>query len=397
MMRKRLCFAATCALLAQAAWAGPLVTPALALGQAALAVPALAGQTLPPPSLTAILSAPLPAHLAATLTRQPQMAVLSGGVSGLRGADEKGLDGALGDNALGGGLLGALFLGLPYQGLNGADLVVMGLIGLLIYRRLNGRPKKGDRRFTLHSREAPATRQPPPGAGDPAQGDRAGPAGRAGRDDPHAGAPGATYASGPGGRRDPRDNPWSRRLGAPLQSPPDSPWLKDRDTAQGRHSGPRGPLYEPGGAGHGGAAAVPGAPAAGAPAFGGRAADIVVPEDFDAADFLEGARALYVRLQQAWAARDMSGLQDFMTPDMLALLQKSAGRQPLPLGLNIMSVETDLVEVTRREDREEARVLFEALMAAGKEEPATVREQWLFVRGSASRGMWQLAGIKALS
>lgn len=344
-MRRRFRFTASCALLALAVWAGPLALPASSM---------------------------------------------SGSSLGLPGADQREVEASLGDSALGGGLLGALFLGVPYQGLNGADFAAMALIGLLVYRRLSARPKKDERRFTLHSRDEASQRPVPPGADVPA---------REGRDAADAGGE-ASGTSGAGQGRDPRDNPWSRRLGASLQSPADSPWLKVRDRAgaQERPSRPGGPAYMQGGPLYGsegpasGLAASDG-PEPGLAASDGLTAGVLIPEDFDAVDFLEGARALYVRLQEAWAAREMSGLQGFMTPDMLALLQKRADRQPLPLGLSITGVEATLTGLTRHDGLEEARVLFEALMAADGQAPAEVREEWLFRRGLASQGMWQLAKI----
>ena len=120
-----------------------------------------------------------------------------------------------------------------------------------------------------------------------------------------------------------------------------------------------------------------------------------VPRDFDVADFLEGARTLYVRLQQAWASRKLDELESFVSPELFNLLSEQAARDPNPTEADILLVEAELASVSRNGDREEATVNFSVSMRSGADSaPKDIRERWSFARGSARGGMRRLAGIE---
>jgi predicted lipid-binding transport protein (Tim44 family) len=125
------------------------------------------------------------------------------------------------------------------------------------------------------------------------------------------------------------------------------------------------------------------------------ATGVEIPAGFDVHEFLEGARTLYVRLQQAWASRKVDDLAPFVSARMLGLLQKQAAANPDPVPVEILLVNATLNKVAREEQTEKAEVAFSVVMRTGQEEePAEVNETWLFMRGGDSGGMWRLTGIR---
>jgi predicted lipid-binding transport protein (Tim44 family) len=125
------------------------------------------------------------------------------------------------------------------------------------------------------------------------------------------------------------------------------------------------------------------------------APDVHPPADFDVVDFLDGARALYIKLQQSWAARRVDDLEPFVNPKLFRALQGQAARDPKPVTVDILLVDAELIQLDRLAEREEAKVRFSVSMRSGNETlPQDIHEVWLFSRGEKSKGMWRLDGIE---
>ncbi|MDR0338996.1 MAG: 39S ribosomal protein L45 [Desulfovibrio sp.] len=283
---------------------------------------------------------------------------------------------SLPEQFLSGSFVGALF-GYTYTGFGAADMLALALLAFLVFKAARGPADKAGDRFTLHSRGNASTEIPEDFPAEDgfedgfADDDEAAPRRR--RDNPSR--------SG-----DSRDNPWSRRMGGHSgASGKESPWtrseppvrkptVRDQADAMWAHlSSKQRDEEQPGCA----------------------VGEDTVPADFNVADFLEGARALYVRLQQAWAARQVEELAPFVTPGMLSLLQRQVRKDPEPSTVDIALVNAALQDVKERDDGEEALVHFNVLMRAGDAaQPGEVDEVWRFVRGGDSKGMWRLAGIE---
>lgn len=303
-------------------------------------------------------------------------------------APRGGAEQSLPEQFLSGSYLGALLFGYPATGIGGADLVALALLAYLLLRAVGGRrAANDDRRFTLHTRD------------DNTGPDEDGP--------PARNRPRPPRDAGSG---DPRDNAWSRRLkGEPGWKDGSGTEKEDRshpfgDAPFGRRDVPQKPRVT----------AKDRADAMWAhlsskqqdqpqAAQGGQAAVIAegahVPAGFDARDFLDGARALYVRLQKAWAARTIDDIEPFITKGMFDLLKQQAEANPEPSEVDVMLVNATLQDVGGDPEQGEeqwADVHFNVLMRAGNEEqPSEINEQWRFVRGKDSGGMWRLAGIEA--
>ena len=271
-------------------------------------------------------------------------------------------------SALEGSFLGALLFGYPFEDLGLPDLAILALLGfLLVWRFMPGpRPGKnqeGDR-FTVGRRDRSSTELPrdlqpkvPRDADRKAPGQRAGQSGR---------WPADASDSRKDGRREAENDsdgqeraPFRPRSGAP-----ENAWTRRRTDA----ATPAG---------------------AAADAFGASPAG-----EFDQDDFLEGARVLYIRMQEAWAERDAESLAPFMTPDMMRLLREQAAADPHPVGMHIMLLNADLIGLERQNGEERAGVKFSVLTRTDRDAPIEIHEIWHFVRRGNTGGTWRLAGIE---
>ncbi|ROQ90914.1 Tim44 domain-containing protein [Desulfosoma caldarium] len=128
------------------------------------------------------------------------------------------------------------------------------------------------------------------------------------------------------------------------------------------------------------------------------AAHTSVPEDFDAHDFLEKAKALYVQLQEAWDRRDLKAIQPFVSPEVFEEIQRQAQEDPQPSRTYLLWIQPELLEVRDMDGDRVASVLFDVMMRETDQEMAKqVRELWHFRRQGASpswivEGLQQVAG-----
>lgn len=294
-----------------------------------------------------------------------------------------GADDSVTERLLGGSFLGALLFGYPYDGVGLADIAVLVVLAFLVFRGFAARrltQGKTDDRYTVNRRDRETTQVPDDyrrfGGKDGDAPDESGRAEQARPRDPENGASANPY-----------DNAWSRRLGGTTRGSENSPW---------RREGERPPLTVQKRAEAMWAHLSSEQPEEASASEVRIAEGARLPAGFDASDFLEGARALYVKLQTAWAAREVQSLEAFVTPGMLALLQKQADKHPEPVSVDIVLVNAELQGVESFADREEALVRFNVLMrSGGDEEAGEVNEFWRFERGAASNGMWRLACIEA--
>lgn len=124
-----------------------------------------------------------------------------------------------------------------------------------------------------------------------------------------------------------------------------------------------------------------------------------VPADFNQEEFLEGAKAAYVRLNAAWDKRNLSDIEQFATPSFMDEIRSQADADASPSTTEIMLVNASLVEVVRDGDDQMASVFFNVLMRESAEQnaPQDVREMWHFVRNADGTGMWRVDGIQQVN
>ncbi len=296
-------------------------------------------------------------------------------------------DGSLPERLFKGSLLGAVFFGYPYEGIRILDIAGLSILALFLLRLFlrgknlgknagNGTPPAEHHRTIGEPRTPGTSTTTSPGPGEPASGQPEEQGWKWGQE---------------------RQKDGTQKNGSAMQdhekdAPPrdDGPWRKDPESPPDKDSAaaPRPATVKE--------------QAAALWAYYGQNAEQRGPatthgaaQGFDEADFLEGARTLYVRLQNAWAARRVEELQPFVSESMFQLLQNQAAKDPHPAQVEILFVDAELTDMRHIDHKEQATVVFKVLLRSGQEEPQTIQELWRFARGPESNGMWRLEGIEA--
>jgi predicted lipid-binding transport protein (Tim44 family) len=130
-----------------------------------------------------------------------------------------------------------------------------------------------------------------------------------------------------------------------------------------------------------------------------QAQTINVPPGFDQEDFLEGAKAMYTRMQESWSTRDMEDIASFVTPGMMEEVRRQDGEDPTRQRVEVMLVNARLLEVRSEGSQSVASVFFDVLLREDPNEsrPTQAREVWHFVRDDSVKGdSWRLEGIQQL-
>lgn len=125
----------------------------------------------------------------------------------------------------------------------------------------------------------------------------------------------------------------------------------------------------------------------------------VAPPGFDANEFLEGAKTLYVRLQDAWSARDLDDIAAFSSEALMRDIRDQAAADTDRHKTEVLLVNARLLEVRREGDRTRASVYFDVLLreTPTAQNPTQTREVWHFTRREDVSGdSWRLDGIQQL-
>ncbi|MGM0645395.1 MAG: Tim44 domain-containing protein [Thermodesulfobacteriota bacterium] len=127
--------------------------------------------------------------------------------------------------------------------------------------------------------------------------------------------------------------------------------------------------------------------------------DSALPEDFDTQEFLQGAKAVYQRLQEAWDERDVEDIRGFTTPDVFREIRRQAKEDPNPKQTEVVLLHAEVSKVRREGNRTHVSVIFDALLrdSPQAENPHQVREIWHFQRDESQKNsMWLLEGLEQL-
>lgn len=122
-----------------------------------------------------------------------------------------------------------------------------------------------------------------------------------------------------------------------------------------------------------------------------------IPPGFDQKDFMKGAKAVYIRLQNSWDRRDLEDIRLFTSKEVWEEINRQAQEDPRPGKTEILQVNAKLLEVSSQDGRTVASVLFDVMMREGKEEDVAkdVREIWLFAKDDNDpKSFWVLEGIQ---
>jgi predicted lipid-binding transport protein (Tim44 family) len=126
------------------------------------------------------------------------------------------------------------------------------------------------------------------------------------------------------------------------------------------------------------------------------AASPTLPADFDADEFLKGAKAIYTRLQASWDKRDFEDIRQFVSPEVLTEIKHQAQEDPQPGKTELLLINPRILEVREVDNQTVVSVLYDVMMREnGTEMSKQVRELWHFSRETRKpENFWMLEGIQ---
>jgi predicted lipid-binding transport protein (Tim44 family) len=131
------------------------------------------------------------------------------------------------------------------------------------------------------------------------------------------------------------------------------------------------------------------------PAATGTAAAPRVPDGFDTATFLRGAKINFVKLQLANDSGDLEQIREFTTTEMFDALAGEIRGRAGAQQTDIASLDAELLDVASERDRHWASVRFSGVSREAPGAPAeNFEEVWNLVKPADGSSGWLLAGIQ---
>jgi predicted lipid-binding transport protein (Tim44 family) len=123
-----------------------------------------------------------------------------------------------------------------------------------------------------------------------------------------------------------------------------------------------------------------------------------VPDGFDVAGFLKGAKLNYMRLQIANDQGNLEELREFTSDELFAELKKDLlERGNAKQQTDVLALNADLLEVVTEGDKHWASVRFSgSLRESPGDAPQGFEEVWNLAKPVSGAGGWQLAGIQQM-
>ncbi len=145
-------------------------------------------------------------------------------------------------------------------------------------------------------------------------------------------------------------------------------------------------------------AAPPPSQSAGFDAQPARVGQANIPDGFDVAGFLKGAKLNYMRLQIANDQGNLEELREFTSDDLFEELKKDVqSRGNVKQQTDVLALNADLLEVVTEGDRHWASVRFSGtLRESPSDAPQGFEEVWNLAKPVSGAGGWQLAGIQQM-
>ena len=128
-----------------------------------------------------------------------------------------------------------------------------------------------------------------------------------------------------------------------------------------------------------------------------RTANAHIPDGFDVAGFLKGAKLNYMRLQIANDQGNLEELREFTTDELYEELRRDVqARGGARQQTDVLALNADLLEVVTEGDRHWASIRFSgSLRESPGDAPQGFEEVWNLAK-PVSGGGWQLAGIQQM-
>jgi predicted lipid-binding transport protein (Tim44 family) len=124
-----------------------------------------------------------------------------------------------------------------------------------------------------------------------------------------------------------------------------------------------------------------------------------IPADFDVAAFERNAKVNFIRLQAANDAGNLDDIRQFTTPEMFAELKMELAERGASTQTNdVVSIQTEVLEVEESVERYLVSVRFTGVMRDGSGEPdESFDEIWHLVKPRQGGSGWVLSGIQQIS
>lgn len=122
---------------------------------------------------------------------------------------------------------------------------------------------------------------------------------------------------------------------------------------------------------------------------GSVAAGLDKPEGFDAEEFLAGAKAIYARVAESWADRDLEDIRQFTTDKAYLDFKRRAEGETRPPRRQVMLVNAQLVEMQDADGGQKATVFYDAMLG-GPDGSRQAQEVWNFTKGDGENDHWLL-------
>lgn len=121
---------------------------------------------------------------------------------------------------------------------------------------------------------------------------------------------------------------------------------------------------------------------------------------FNEREFLRGAKAMYGRIRQSLAMRNMADLRQFASPDMMRRFEQMAEEKPDRETVAVMLVEATVLKLTKEDKQAVVDVAYEATISDDPKTNASrkVNEVWKFVRDdTVVDGKWLLESMDTVN
>ncbi|MBI4806433.1 MAG: Tim44 domain-containing protein [Desulfovibrio sp.] len=122
-----------------------------------------------------------------------------------------------------------------------------------------------------------------------------------------------------------------------------------------------------------------------------------LPGAFNEREFLRGAKMIYGRVKQSFAARDMADLRQFTSPDMMRQFEQMNSERPEREEVAVLLVDARVLDVKKTEKQTQVEVAYDATVSDDPKtkESRKVSEVWRFVRDETVKdGTWLLESME---
>jgi predicted lipid-binding transport protein (Tim44 family) len=124
-----------------------------------------------------------------------------------------------------------------------------------------------------------------------------------------------------------------------------------------------------------------------------------IPADFPLEAFLRSAKTTFIRLQAANDRKDLDDIREYTTPEMFAeISMQLRERDDAPQKTDVLSLNTDLLEVANENDYAIASVRFTGRLRENNGAPESVDEIWHVQKNLRDdKSVWLLSGIQQIA